>query len=53
MLRKKKDKEVEKDVVDWTLVTRNTKQRRRTIKIFVKMGGCRTIMMEVAPTGRS
>ena len=34
--------------MDWTLVTRSTKQRRRTAQIFVKVDGSRTIMMEMA-----
>ena len=34
-----KDKEVEKDVMGWTLVTKSTKQRRKMIQIFVEVHG--------------
>ena len=42
------DQEVEKDVMDWTLVTRSKKQRRKTSQIIVKVDGSRTIAMETA-----
>ena len=47
-VEEEKDKEVEKDVMDWTLVTRSTKQRRRMVQIFFNADGSRTIMMEMA-----
>ena len=44
-----RDKEIEKDVVDWTKVTRNKRQSKRTIQIFVKVDGSRAITREMAP----
>ena len=32
----------------WTVVTRNRKQKRRMVQIFVKMDGARTVPMEVS-----
>ena len=34
--------------MDWTFVTRSTKQRRRTVQFFVKVDGSRTIVMDVS-----
>ena len=47
-VEEEKDKEVERNVMDWTMVTRSAKQKRRTIQIFVKWDGSRTITMEMA-----
>ena len=47
-----KDKEVEKNETGWTLVTRSTKQMRRTVQIFVKVDGMKTVAMEVLPEDR-
>ena len=43
-----RSKQVEKDVTDWTVVTRNKKQKRRMIQIFVKVNGSKGIPMEVS-----
>ena len=45
---RERDKEVEKDVMDWTRVTRDKRQGKRTIQIFVKVDGSRAITMEMA-----
>ena len=42
-------KEVKKDVTDWTVVTRNKKQRKM-IQIFVKVDGSKVTPMEVSLT---
>ena len=42
------DKGVEKDPMDWTLVTRSKMQRRKTVQIFVKVDGSRAILMDVS-----
>ena len=44
-----KDKEVEKNVTGWTLVTRSTKQMRRMVQIFVNVDGMKTVAMVVSP----
>ena len=36
--------EIEKDVMDWTRVTRNMRQSKSTIQIFVKVDGCSAVM---------
>ena len=33
--------------MDWTMVTRSKKQRRKTVQIFVKVDESRTIVMDV------
>ena len=43
------DKEVKKDVTGWTVVTRNKKQMRRTVQIFVKVNESETFPMDVSP----
>ena len=43
-----RDEEVKEDVMGWTVVTRNRKQKRRMVQIFVKMDGARTVPMEVS-----
>ena len=45
-----RDKEVKKDVMGWTVVTRSKKQRKRTIQIFVKVDGSKMTPMEVCLT---
>ena len=39
---------VEEDVMDWTGETRNNREWKRTIQIFVKVDGSRAIAMEMA-----
>ena len=41
------DKQVEKDVMGWTVVTRS---RKRTVQIFVKVDGMKTVLMDVSPS---
>ena len=41
-----RDKEVKKDMMDWTAVPRSRRQRKM-IQIFVKLNGSKTIPMEV------
>ena len=36
-----RSKQVEKDVMEWTAVTRNKRQQKKMIQIFVKVGGCK------------
>ena len=43
------DKEVKKDVMGWTVVTTSRKQRKRTVQIFVKVDGIKTVLREVSP----
>ena len=43
-------KQVEKDVMDWTVVTKNKRQRKKLIQIFVKVNGSKATTMEVNPT---
>ena len=43
-----RDDEVKKVVTDWTVVTRNKKQKRRTVQIFVKVDGSKVTPMEVS-----
>ena len=43
---KERETEVKKDVTDWTVVTRNRRQRKM-IQIFVKVNGSKTTPMEV------
>ena len=43
------DKEVKKDVMGWTEVTRNKKQKRRTVQIFVKVNESKTFPIDVSP----
>ena len=44
-----RDKEVKKDVTGWTVVTRNKREKRRTIQIFVKLNESRTFPLDVSP----
>ena len=44
-----RDKEVEKNVMGWTVVTRNKKQKRRTVQIFVKVNQSKTFPPDVSP----
>ena len=39
--------QVKKDVTGWTVVTRSTKHRKRTVQIFVKVDGGKTSAMEM------
>ena len=43
---RERSKQVEKDVMDWTVVTRNKRQRKMT-QIFVKVNGSKATPMEV------
>ena len=43
------DKEVKKDVMSWTVVTRNKKQKRRMVQIFVKVNESKTFPLDVSP----
>ena len=43
------DKEVEKDVMGWTVVIRS---RKRTVQTFVKVDGMKTVLMDVSPDER-
>ena len=43
---KEREAEVKKDVTDWTVVTRNRKQRKM-VQIFVKVNGSKATPMEV------
>ena len=47
--RKRKSKQVNDNVMGWTVVTRSRKQRKRTVQIFVKVDGMKTVAMEVSP----
>ena len=40
--------QVEKDVMDWTVVTRNKRQKKKLIQIFVKVNGSKATPMEVS-----
>ena len=42
------DKEVKKDVMGWTVVTRNKKQKRRMVQIFVKVNESKTFPPDVS-----
>ena len=44
--RKKGEAEVKKDVTDWTVVTRNRRQRKM-VQIFVKVNGSKATPIEV------
>ena len=44
-----RDEEVKKDVTGWTVVTRNKREKRRTIQIFVKVNESRTFPLDVSP----
>ena len=44
-----RDKEVKKDVTGWTVVTRNKREKRRMIQIFVKVNESRTFPLDVSP----
>ena len=41
--------EVKKDMTGWTVVTRNRREKRRTIQIFVKVNESRTFPLDVSP----
>ena len=41
--------QVKKDVTSWTVVTRNKREKRRTIQIFVKVNESRTFPLDVSP----
>ena len=41
--------QVENDVTDWTVVTRNKREKRRTIQIFFKVNESRTFRPDVSP----
>ena len=43
------DKEVKKDVMGWTVATRNKKQKRRTVQNFVKVNESKTFTLDVSP----
>ena len=40
--------EVKKDVMDWTVVRRNKRQRKRMVPIFVKMNECQVFPLDVS-----
>ena len=42
-------KEIEKDVMGWTVVKRSKKQRKRVVQIFVKVDGMKTVLRKVSP----
>ena len=44
-----KVEQVDEDVMGWTVVTRSRKQRNRTVQIFVKVDGMKTVLREVSP----
>ena len=44
-----RDKEIKKDVIGWTVVTRCKKQKRKTSQIFVKAVGKKKVLREVSP----
>ena len=44
-----KGEEVEKNVTGWTVVTRNKKQKRRMVQIFVQVNDSRTFPLDVSP----
>ena len=46
--KEEKEKEVEKNVTGWTLVTRSAKQMRRMVQIFVKVDEMKMFAMEVS-----
>ena len=43
-----KCKQVEKNAMDWTVVTRNKRQRKRMVQIFVKMNECKVFPLDVS-----
>ena len=45
-------KQVEKDVMDWTMVRRNKRQKKRTVQIFVKVNESKAFPLEVSPDDR-
>ena len=45
---KGRNKEVKKDVTGWTVVTRNKREKRRTIQIFVKVNESGTYPLDVS-----
>ena len=45
-------KQVEKDVMDWIVVRRNIRQRKRTIQIFVKVNESKAFPLDVSPDDR-
>ena len=47
------DKEVKKDVMDWTVVRRNKRQRKRMVQIFVKMNECKVFPLDVSNEGQA
>ena len=38
--------------MDWTVVTRNRRQQKKMIQIFVKVDGCKATPMKVLSDGR-
>ena len=45
-------KQVEKDVMDWIVVRRNRRQRKRTVQIFVKVKESKAFPLDVSPDDR-
>ena len=45
-------KQVEKDVMDWTMVRRNKRQKMRTVQIFVKVNESKAFPLDVSPDDR-
>ena len=45
-------KQVEKDVMDWIVVRRNRRQRKRTVQIFVKVNESKAFPLDVSPDDR-
>ena len=45
-------KQVEKDVMDWTMVRRNKRQKKRTVQIFVKVNESKAFPIDVSPDVR-
>ena len=46
---KERDKEVKEDMTGWTVLTRNKKQKERTVHIFVKMNESKRFPLDVSP----
>ena len=42
-----RSKQVEKEVIDWTVVRRNKRQRKRTVQIFVKVNESKAFPLDV------
>ena len=49
MVLGKDSEQVDEDVMGWTVVTRNKKQKRRTVQIFAKVDDSKIFPLDVSP----